>query len=146
VKLATDDPEHLASVRRVFIGDEERPRRLRSFRLHGDLGLIHLGGVSTRETAEALRGQPVRITGTDARPLEPGEFFLYQLIGLHVETETGEPLGVVTDFMETGANGVFVITPDGGGTPILLPNHPDVVPDIRPDERRMVVRPLVYDE
>jgi 16S rRNA processing protein RimM len=146
LKLATDDPEHLATVKRVFVGDEERPRRVGSFRMHGDLALIHLSGITSREAAEELRGQPVRIAGTDARPLEPGEFFLYQLIGLHVESESGEPLGVVTDLIETGAQGVFVVTPDGGGTPILLPNHPDVVLDIRPDERRMVVRPLIYDE
>jgi 16S rRNA processing protein RimM len=146
LKLATDDPGHLATIKRVFVGDEERPRRLRGFRLHGDLALIHLAGITTREAAEDLRGRPVRIAGTDARPLEPGEFFLYQLIGLRVETETGEPIGVVTDLIETGAHGVFVITPDGGGAPILLPNHPDVVLDIRPDERRMIARPLIYDE
>jgi 16S rRNA processing protein RimM len=146
LKLATDDPEHLATIKRVFLGDEERPRRLRSFRLHGELGLIHLDGVTTRESAEALRGQPVRIAGKDARPLESGEYFLYQLIGLKVENEAGESLGTVTDLIETGAHGVFVITRDDGGAPILLPNHPDVVLDIRPDELRMVVRPLVYDD
>lgn len=146
MRLATDDPAHLTTIKHVFVGDEPQPRRLLGIRFHAGLALIRLPGVTSREQAAALRGEPVRIAGSDARPLAPGEFFLYQLIGLDVVDETGAPIGTVTDLMETGAHDVLVIAPADGGKNLLLPNHPDVVLDIRPAERRMTVRPLVYDE
>jgi 16S rRNA processing protein RimM len=146
MRLASDDAEHLATIKRIFIGDEPNPRRLLGMRFNAGFALLRLPGMSTPEEVEPLRGQPVRIAGSDARPLEPGEFFIYQLIGLDVFDEDGQALGTVTDLIETGAHDVLVIVPAGGGKELLLPNHPEVVLDIRPDERRMIVRPLVYDE
>ena len=113
-------------------------------RPHGGEALIRLRGVTTPETAATLQGRIVRIAGTDARPPAPGEFFLYQLIGLRVLDEAGAALGTITDLMETGANDVFVITPTGGGPDLLLPNVPEVVLEIVPEEGRMVVRPPRY--
>ncbi|MCC2628077.1 MAG: hypothetical protein K0S14_1727, partial [Thermomicrobiales bacterium] len=46
--------------------------------------------------------------------------------------------------IETGANDVLVITPDDGGTDILLPSHPDVILAMDPAAGRIVVRPLTY--
>jgi 16S rRNA processing protein RimM len=147
LRLATDAPEHLRQVKRVFLGDEARPRRLLGVRLHGGPGqaLLRVQGIGAPEAVDALRGVPVRIAGSDARPLEPGEFFLYQLIGLEAVDEAGTSLGRVTDVMETGAHDVFVVSPLDGGPDLLLPNHPEVVLDVRPAEGRMVVRPLVYE-
>ena len=146
LRLATDDPEHLRAVKRVYVGDELRARRLLGVRFHAGQALLRLQGITTPEAVDALRGQPVRIAGGDARPPAPGEFFLYQLIGLEAVDEAGTRLGRVTDLLETGAHDVFVVAPPGGGPDLLLPNHPDVVLDVRPDEGRMTVRPLVYDE
>lgn len=142
--LTTDDPDHLQTVRRVYLDGETRARRVVDLRLHGDGALIRFHGVETPEAADALKGRIVRIAGSDARPLAPGEHFLYQLIGLRVEDETGTELGVVTDLLETGANDVVVITPSAGGPELLLPNIPDVIVEINPAQGRMVARPPVY--
>ncbi|HEY7032862.1 MAG TPA: ribosome maturation factor RimM [Thermomicrobiales bacterium] len=146
VLLTTDDPEHLKAVKRVYVGEEQTPRRVIGIRFHDRYALVRLKGVPTPEAGKEFRGQPVRIAGTDARPLEPGEFYLYQLIGLDAVDESGQPLGVVTDIMETGANDVLVVAPPDGGKDQLFPNHPDVVLDVNPEEGRLVIRPLVYLE
>ncbi|MCC6314337.1 MAG: 16S rRNA processing protein RimM [Thermomicrobiales bacterium] len=145
LRLTTDDPEHLKTIRRIWIGDEPRPRKLLAMRFHAGQALVRISGVTTPEQVDALRGEPVRIAGADARPPEPGEYFLYQLIGLRAENEAGVPLGVLTDVMETGAHDVFVITPEGGGPDLLLPNHPQYVLDVQPEAGRIVVRPIEYD-
>lgn len=145
LRVVTDDPEHLGHVPRVFIGDEPRPRRLLGVRFHGGQALLRIQGITTPEAVDALRGRPVRIAGSDARPPAPGEYFLYQLLGLEVIDEEGTALGRVADVMETGAHDVLVVAPPDGGADILLPNHPEVVLDVRPDEGQMVVRPLVYE-
>jgi 16S rRNA processing protein RimM len=144
VRLQTDDPAHLLTIKRLYLGDETTPRTVLGARLHAGNALIRLQGISTPETVERLRGTPLRIRGTDARPLAADEYFLYQMIGLEVFDESGTRLGQVTDLIETGANNVLVIAPHDGGLDILLPSHPDVIIDMDPAAGRIVVRPLTY--
>ena len=144
VHLQTDDPAHLLTIKRLYLGDETTPRTVLGARLHAGNALIRLQGISTPETVERFRGTPLRIRGADARPLAANEYFLYQMIGLEVFDESGTRLGQVTDLMETGANDVLVIAPDDGGTDILLPSHPDVIIDMDSAAGRIVVRPLTY--
>ena len=144
MRLSTDDPQHLLTIKHVYLDDAPRAKSIVSVRFHAGMALIKLHGVWSREEAKALAGTTVRIAGKDARPLEPGEFYLYQMVGLAVFDEAGEKLGDVIDIMETGANDVFVIKPVDGGKEFLLPNHPDTVPVIDPANRRMVARPLVF--
>lgn len=146
VLLATDEPAHLKTIKRVYVGDEGNPRRVLGIRFHERYALLRLKGIPTPEVGAGFRGQPVRIAGTDARPLAPGEYYLYQLIGLDVVDESGQPIGVVADILETGANDVLVVARHDGGKEQLLPNHPDVVLEVNPEQGRMVVRPLEYLE
>ena len=144
VRLQTDDPEHLLTVKRLYLGDETTPRTVLGARLHAGNALIRLQGISSPESVERFRGTPLRIRGVDARPLAANEYFLYQVIGLEAYDESGNRLGQVGDLIETGANDVLVITPEDGGADILLPSHPDVIIAMDPAAGRIVVRPLVY--
>ena len=143
LKLLTDHPEHLPTIRTVYLGESDEPTKVTGFRFHGDQGLITLEGVDNPEDGKRLGGLKVRILGSDAAPLEEGEYFLFQLIGLRAETESGESVGVVTDLLETGAHDVLVIRPESGDE-ILVPNHPEYVRNILPDEGRIVIVPPVY--
>jgi 16S rRNA processing protein RimM len=143
LKLLTDHPEHLPTIRSVYLGESDEPTAVKGFRFQGDQGLIQLEGVDNPEDGKRLGGLKVRILGSDAAPLEEGEYFLFQLIGLTAETESGERLGVVSDLLETGAHDVLVIQPDSGDE-ILVPNHPEYVREVVPDEGRIVVVPPVY--
>ena len=115
VRLQTDDPERLLTLKRIYLGDETAPRTILGVRMHAGNALMRLQGISTPETVERLRGTPLRIRGSDARPLAPMDYFLYQMIGLEAFDEAGNVLGRVSDLIETGANDVPVITPPGGG-------------------------------
>jgi 16S rRNA processing protein RimM len=143
LRLQTDDPEHLLTLKRVYLGDEKTPRTVLEARMHAGNALMRLQGISTPETVERFRGTPLRIRGADARPLAANEFFLYQVIGLEAFDEAGNRLGRVTDLIETGANDVLVIT-DDAGQDTLYPSHPDVVLSLDPTAGRIVVRPLTY--
>ena len=144
--LLTDDPQHLKKIKTVYLGERDTPIVLENIRFPDKGALVKLGGTNTPEDAAKLSGLNVKIAGSDARPLEPGEYFLFQLIGLKVSDEHGEPIGVVTDLIETGAHDVLVIgeRPD---TPedLLVPNHPEFVLEMDPAEGTMVVRPPLYE-
>lgn len=144
VRPITDVPEQFERVSSVYVGEEERPRKVQNMRFHSGSVLLKLRGIATPEEGAQLRGQPIRISGKDAIPPEAGEFLLYQLIGLDAFDEAGIKIGTTVDLIETGSRDVFVIRPDGGGPDVLLPNTEDAVLEIVPSERRMVVRLLEY--
>jgi len=148
--LLTDEPEHLLEIDHVYLGASDDPVSLQGIRFHGDSALIFLDGVEAPEDARKLGGLPVRIDGKDAKPLEDGEYFLYQLIGLRAITPDGDDLGVVVDLIETAAHDVLVIAPDGSSAAtttsgdLLIPNHPTYVHEIKPDEGVIVVTRPIY--
>lgn len=144
VRVVSDDIEHILTLSQVLIGDKNAPRHVTGARVHAGHLLLSVRGISTAEEASALHGQPVRIPARELRPLAPGEYFIYQLVGLAVVTEAGEPIGTVADLMETGANDVLMIAPPDGGPELLLPLIPSVVLDIDPAAGRIIARPLEY--
>lgn len=144
VRIASDDPEHLLTVAKVTLGDESVPHTVNASQLHAGQLLLTLDGMTTPEEASAFVGQPVRLPAAALRPLEPNEFFIYQLLGLSVETESGERLGTVTDLIETGANDVLVVSPGGAAPDLLLPMIPAVISDVNPVAGTIVARTLEY--
>jgi 16S rRNA processing protein RimM len=143
LRLSTDDPEHLSRVKRVYIGDDDTRRRVQGVRFHSGFALLKVAGVNNPEQANALRGEKIRISGKDARPLDEGEFFYYQLVGLVAVDEDGTKIGTVFDIIETGTNDVLVIKTEAGDE-MLVPNHPDFVPAVEPDKGRLTVKPPDY--
>ena len=150
--LLTDAPDHLLEIDEVYLGDSDTPTVLDGVRFHGEGALILLAGMETPEDAKALKGTPVRIAGTDARPLEEDEYFLFQLIGLRASTPEGDELGVVVDLIETGAHDVLVIAPEGTrasrspANELLIPNHRTYVHEIDPEAGTIIVSKPVYSD
>ncbi len=150
--LQTDAPERLLEIEQVYLDDSETPTALQGIRFHGDGALIFLDGVDTPEQAKALRGTRVRIDGRDARPLEEGEHFLYQLIGLRALTPEGAELGQVVDMIETGAHDVLVIAPESSRTSrspadeVLIPHHRNYVQKVDPDAGTIIISKPVYSD
>lgn len=136
-------PERIPELPHVFLEGEEQPRTVNRARLKGNLAIMRIEGVTSREMADKLRGKIVQVDIEDAAPLEEGEFYHFQLIGLTAVDEEGNVLGNVADIIETGANDVYVIKDDEGAE-TLIPALEDVVPEIDVDQGRMVVRPLRY--
>jgi 16S rRNA processing protein RimM len=65
-----------------------------------------------------------------AIPLEEGEYYVADLIGLNVISDDGVFEGTLTDVLQTGANDVYVIEEKNTGRELLLPVIPDCVLDV----------------
>ncbi|MBE7470262.1 MAG: 16S rRNA processing protein RimM [Anaerolineae bacterium] len=130
VTLLTDFPERFETTEWVYLGNEfeATPYRLEKYRWHKQNLLLTLAGVTDRNEAEKLKGQFVQVPIEEAVPLPEGSYYLYQLIGLRVESTAGEFLGAITQVMETGANNVYVVQQED--REILLPAIPDVIKGI----------------
>ena len=141
VELMTDLPERFKWLKTVYVGERHpRPVAVESVRFHQEFVLLKLAGYPTRTEAEALRNELLQVPEEEAIPLEEGEYFLHQLLGLEVQTEDGQSLGRLTDVLETGANNVFVVS--GADGEHLIPDIPDVVQAVDVVGGRIIIRPL----
>ncbi len=95
----------------------------------------HFKEVKSRTEAETLIGHSLYIPEAERTALPPGEYYVDQLVGLSVRTDTGHDLGTLTDVMNTPANDVYVTDQD-----VLIPAVPDFVLDIDLDGRKILVR------
>lgn len=153
VRPLTDFPDRLRELREVRVtrrdglGVRSETHRVTSVETHGDGSIvIGLEGCGTREQAAKFRGARLEIPTAEVRPLPPGRYYHFQVVGLVVRDEGGRVLGRVRDILETGANDVFVVAPDGAGSPrdeILLPALKSVILSIDAERGEMVVRPLL---
>lgn len=67
------------------------------------LYVVQIAGVNNREGAEALRDAVLMVPASDRPHLDPGEFYVADLIGLRVIVQaTGDEIGTVTDLFEAG--------------------------------------------
>jgi 16S rRNA processing protein RimM len=129
MKLMTDHPEHLLQVKTLYVGSDHHPHAVNRMRRHQTGMIIHFDGLTDRDMAEVLREQFVYVHVDDAIPLEDGEYYLFQIEGIHVVTEDGETLGHLSGLLETGANDVYIITTPEGDE-LLLPVIPDVIKQV----------------
>jgi 16S rRNA processing protein RimM len=117
------------------------PRIIQAARIQGATVLLKLENIDDRDAAAILRGAEVEVPTQEAVNLPRGQFYWHQVIGLRVEDATShEPLGEVTDIIETGANDVYIVRGPRGE--ILVPATKEVVKHIDPDAGRMLIQPL----
>lgn len=140
VELLTDYPEQLGRLRTVYLGPQTEPWAVEGLRLHKGAALFKLSGCDDRTAAELLRGLVVQIPLLDAVPLEEGEYYEHQIVGMTVAEQDGTLLGKVTQIISTGANDVYVVVgPEGE---LLLPAIESAILEIDLDADRMVVNVL----
>jgi 16S rRNA processing protein RimM len=144
MRVRTAYPERLLELKRVHIGrDLDDPAVIEypvaGVRLHQNYALLKLAGIDNRDQADRLRQLQVMVALEDAVPLEDGEHYLYQIIGLRVETETGDVLGPLTEVLETGANDVYIVDSPQYGE-VLIPATDETILDTDIQAGRMVVK------
>lgn len=96
----------------------EHPRlevSVRQVRRHGDAVVAALHGVDERNQAEALKGAEVFVARADFPPLDEGEYYWVDLIGLEVHNRQDQALGRVVQLMDTGPQQVLVLHQDVDG-------------------------------
>ncbi len=147
MEVHTDFPERLKPKTKVFVGKDYQPMTIATARNHSEGLLIKLNGVDTPEDAARYRNRLVYVTVADRPPLPKGQFYVHELIGFDVVDEEKNPIGKLTEIMQTGANDVYVVTkPDA--SELLLPVIPSVVLEIDANHRFICVHliPGLLDE
>ena len=95
----------------------------------GSNGVIaRIAEVTDRNAAEALRGTQLTVPRSALPPLEEGEYYHADLIGLPAVSTDGEPLGVCVAVEDFGAGDVIEIEKLDGSR-FMVPMKCDAVPE-----------------
>jgi len=122
LKLFSDGIESLSRHEKLFVGGLER--RLLSVR-EGKIPVARFEGIDDRGAAEAVRGSLVEIDRSALPPLEEGEYYHADLIGLAVSDRGGTGIGTVAGVENYGAGDLLEIALKGGKRS-LIPFKPGV--------------------
>jgi len=102
--------------------------------------LVGFEGLEDREAVEALVRHYLQLPIEDVSPLEEGEVFYHQLIGLEVKTVDGQPIGPVREIYETGAGHLLEIRREDGRQ-VLIPFTVQIVKQVDVEGGTLVVEP-----
>ena len=112
LKLFAEGVDSLKRHQRLFAG--ERPLTVTALRGAKSGAVVRFAEIVDRSAAEALRGQLLSVPRTELPPLEEGEYYHADLIGLACESGQGEALGTVVAVENFGAGDLLEIEkPDG---------------------------------
>lgn len=144
----TDHPERVFAPGVVLSLGEERddgpnpdlpPLRVEATRPFQRGLLVTFGGVDDRNQAELLRGRYLYLPFEDVAPLEEGEVFYHQLLGMTVHTVDGEEVGKVAEVFEVSPADLLEV--HGPRGVVMIPFRSEIVVQVDVEAQRMVVDP-----
>ena len=120
VHAETDDGAEVFHPERRFGVRIERGREtvvhemtLVESRPHRGGYLLRFREVVDRDTAQTLLGAELLLEREDLRPLDEGEYFLHELVGLEVTDEHEGSLGPIVDVYDTAGQVLAAVRVDG---------------------------------
>jgi len=134
LKLFSDSVDSLSHHTKLYVGGTER--RLLAVRA-GKTPVARFEGVADRSAAEALRGSLVEIDRSALPPLDDGEYYHVDLVGLPAFDQQGEPIGAVVAVENYGAGDLLEIE-RANAKRSLIPFKPGIA-DL--DDGRIVLDP-----
>jgi 16S rRNA processing protein RimM len=131
VRTFSGEYEVLASLKTLFLKRADGEMKLfdvYSVRGQGRHAVLALKGFDTIDQAAGLAGSAIYIERKQLPPLEEGEHYWCDIIGMTVLLEDGTVLGQVTSIIPTGSNDVYVVKM--GKREVLVPAIESVILDI----------------
>ena len=112
LKLFSDSSASLSAHENLYVGGVER--RLLFVRASGKTAVARFEGIADRSAAEALRGSLIEVDRLALPPLEEGEYYHADLIGLPALDRVGNVVGKVVSVENYGAGDLLEIELDEG--------------------------------
>ena len=137
-----DTPEDLLQYKTLYL-DTAGYERLEvvGMRVHKTMVILKAKGIDSIPRAEAFRERVVYLHRDDLN-LEEGQYLVADLIGCQVfHTQTGNPLGEITDVSQTGANDVWHIK-TLNGSEVLIPAIKQVIVNVDVESGIVKINPI----
>ena len=143
VKPFTDDLERFEELESILVikNKDMIEMKIEEVKYQKNMVLLKLEGIDDMTMAEKYKGCYIKIHRKDARELEEGTYFIADILGSDVYTDTGDYLGKVDDIYNSGAQDIYVVK-DELGKQILLPSIKEVILDIDIENQKVTVHLL----
>ena len=140
VNSFTDDNTKFERIPKVFLKRKETltEYEIEKVGYNKNQVIIKFKNVNTVEEAETLRNSYIVVDREIFGELPEGVYYIADLIGLDVFTESNEYLGKVDDIFSTGSNDVYVVK-DELGKQKLLPGIDEVIKQIDLESGKIIV-------
>lgn len=112
LKLFSEKAENLARHRNLIVGGAAR--RLLSIREGSNTAVARFEGIGDRAAAEAIRGALVEVERSDLPPLEEGEYYHADLVGVAAVDQSGNAIGTILGVDNYGAGDLLEIELEDG--------------------------------
>ncbi len=142
----TEDLNRFDSLKQVFLdtGKELKELEVEGVKYFKGTAILKFKGIDSINDVERWKQFDLLVTRENAIPLNEGEYYIYDLIGLPVfsDVDPENALGVLTEVLQTGANDVYVVKQSGDNKEILIPAIKDCRINVSLEEKKITVHLL----
>ncbi|MEM7546351.1 MAG: ribosome maturation factor RimM [Pseudomonadota bacterium] len=135
------EPRDISKYAPLTTEDGQRSFTVKALKAIKDGFSCRLGGVATREEAEALRGTRLYVPRDRMPSLPDDEFYYSDLTGLDVVDVGGVPVGQVRSVDDFGGGDFLEIVRSDNGRLLLIPFTRAAVPTVDLGAGRIVIDP-----
>ena len=132
----TDMPEVFEAISYAYIKGEKR--EIKSVKYQKNNIIVKFSGIDDINQAELLKNTVITTDREELGELPEGVYYITDLLGCEVVTDSGETVGTLSDVLPTGSNDVYVVKRDGKKD-LLLPVIEQVVLDVNIEEKKITV-------
>ena len=136
----TDEPERFLELDHVLLdtGKEFRDLEIKNVRFFKNLVILKFKGIDNINDIEKYKGHDLWIPREEGQELDDDEYYIADLLGLHVILDDGTEFGTLKNVMETGANDVYIIDTNAHGE-VLIPAIRECIQDIDLEKNTMTI-------
>lgn len=136
----TDDVNRFKKLKEIILDTDKEllTLEIEGVKFFKQFAILKFKGIDHINDIEKYKGKSLYVTRTNAVKLQKDEYFVADLIGIQVVDEDENEIGIMTDYLETGANDVYTITMNDGKE-LLLPAIKQCILDVDIEKRIMKV-------
>lgn len=140
LELYSSNPARFLHLKKLKIDDCQYG--VARISVEANFAYCSLEGIDSAEKAESLRGKLVTCARSELPPLEEGEHYIVDMIGLAVIVN-GEEKGRVSDVLQYGSADVYVVK--NGDASFSFPAIKGVIKQVDLDEGKLVLDDMLFD-
>ena len=128
------------SYQELYLKDKEgrvQPYEIQEAKIHKKFISARLKGCEGIVDAEKFIGASVLVKRENLSPLEEGEYYWFEIIGMDVVTDDGRALGRVKSILPSGNNDVYLV--QGAEGEWLIPATEEVILRVDREKGQMVI-------
>lgn len=142
VKVESDNPKRFlpGEVLLLVLSNRMLEVTIEHFVPQNQYGLLKLEEIDSMEQADPWREAGLAVPSSKLIPLESGNYYTFQLLGLSVISEQGEELGLLSQIEEYPAGDIYLVK--GSRGQFYIPAKGDIIQSIDLERKVITIKDM----